>query len=402
MKRRILCCLLLLSTFGAVAQTSPDSCSFRMSLLTCAPGTDLYSLFGHTAIRVRDDRRGMDIVYNYGTFDDSDPLFYFHFTRGIMIYSLSAETFADFMQEYQYEHRGVVEQVINLDCKQKNILYEALRKNTLEENRFYTYRFHTDNCTTRAGLILEDNAGGPLVYPNVVEPRNPSFRDMINDYLNRQHQYWSEFGINILLGVHLDKKPTNLQAIHFLPDYLKAGFDHATVGNNPFVLQENILLAYPPSPAEKSLFTPTLVFWSLFFLSLILYAARKNPQAVKAGMIFDIIYFGLVGLIGIVMAYVWIFRVDDVCRDNFNIAWALPTHVIIVFFYFKKAGWIKTYFLITAALSATLLAGFPWWPQQISYAVIPILLTIIFRSLIIYKNRKHAEDNPVSGKTGHL
>ena len=78
-----------------------DSCAMEISLLTCAPGTDLYSLFGHTAIRVLDSRRGMDIVYNYGTFDDSDPMFYIKFMRGIMRYSLSAETYDSFMQEYE-------------------------------------------------------------------------------------------------------------------------------------------------------------------------------------------------------------------------------------------------------------------------------------------------------------
>ena len=129
----------------------------EISLLTCAPGTDLYSIFGHTAIRVRDSRRGMDIVYNYGTFDDTDPLFYVNFMQGIMRYSLSAETYENFMMEYEYEHRSVVAQVLNLNCAEKNQLYEALRKNTLEENRFYDYHFHTDNCTTRAGRIIESN-----------------------------------------------------------------------------------------------------------------------------------------------------------------------------------------------------------------------------------------------------
>ena len=44
-----------------------------VSVLTIMPGAPLYSAFGHTAIRVRDDSLGIDAVYNYGTFDfDAD------------------------------------------------------------------------------------------------------------------------------------------------------------------------------------------------------------------------------------------------------------------------------------------------------------------------------------------
>src|SRR5882757_9659195 len=150
MKHTAVAVLFFLRCITGFAQANTDSCTMEISLLTCAPGADLYSIFGHTAIRVRDDRRGMDIVYNYGTFDDTDPLFYIKFSRGIMRYSLSADTFENFLPEYQLEHRAIFAQVLNLDCAEKKQLYEALRTNTLEENRLYDYHFHTDNCTTRA------------------------------------------------------------------------------------------------------------------------------------------------------------------------------------------------------------------------------------------------------------
>src|SRR5664279_2340170 len=151
MKRTTILSVLLMFGMISIAQMNPapvntDSCTMEISLLTCAPGKDLYSIFGHTAIRVRDIGRGMDIVYNYGIFDDTDPMFYLKFMRGIMRYSLSAETYDSFMQEYQYEHRAVVGQVLDMSCAEKNNLYEALRKNTLDENRIYDYHFHTDNC----------------------------------------------------------------------------------------------------------------------------------------------------------------------------------------------------------------------------------------------------------------
>jgi len=119
MKRTVIILFLSIQSFLSHAQVTSDSCSMEISLLTCSPGNELYSLFGHTAIRIVDTRRGMDIVYNYGTFDDSDPLFYFYFTRGIMLYSLSVEPLDSFMKEYEDERRSVVEQILNLSCEEK-------------------------------------------------------------------------------------------------------------------------------------------------------------------------------------------------------------------------------------------------------------------------------------------
>src|SRR5687768_5965867 len=106
--RSVLSCLILLSCFSTIAQT--DSSHLRISLLTCSPGAELYSTFGHTAVRVTDSARGIDMVYNYGTFDDRDPGFYVKFTKGIMIYALSNYSYQDFLQEYAYEKRYVIEQ----------------------------------------------------------------------------------------------------------------------------------------------------------------------------------------------------------------------------------------------------------------------------------------------------
>src|SRR5687768_17292459 len=105
MKQALFFLTALLLTLHGFAQN--DSCRLRISLLTCSPGEELYSSFGHTALRVTDSTAGNDIVFNYGTFDDSDPQFYVKFTKGIMIYELSVYPYADFLREYQMQQRGV-------------------------------------------------------------------------------------------------------------------------------------------------------------------------------------------------------------------------------------------------------------------------------------------------------
>ncbi len=387
MKRIAIILFLTVCCSSLFAQVKKDSCTLEISLLTCSPGEELFSIFGHTAIRVRDTVRGMDIVFNYGTFDDTDPLFYAHFTRGIMNYSLSAETFDSFMMEYQLEHRSVIAQILNLTCNEKINLYEALRKNTLDENRIYQYRFHTDNCTTRAGKIIEANTASPFTYKNILPDPGPTFRDMIFEYLNPRHQYWSRFGIDLCLGMNLDRKPTNVEAIHFLPDYLYRGIDGASNGISPMVKERQTLISFPKTAAATNWLSPMNVFIFLFALSLLFYFTKNK----KALFIFDIVFFTVIGLCGLLITTLWIARVDDVCRNNMNVIWALPTHLIAVFFLRRKETWIKYYFLITALLATILLFGFPWWPQRMDMAVVPLLCIIIFRGFSLFQNRKDAE-----------
>jgi hypothetical protein len=331
----------------------------------------------------------MDVVYNYGTFDDTDPLFYFHFTNGIMIYSLSASTYDDFMLEYEYEKRAVVAQVLHLTCEQKKSLYEALRQNTTEENRLYNYQFYADNCTTRAGRIIESHSG-PLQIGNILPSPPPTYRQMIHLYLERQQQFWPEFGIDMLLGANLDKKPDNDQAIHFLPDYLMNGFDHAQTSSGPLVSRKKTLLEFPERKTAGAWFTPSFFFGFLILLGAAL-TLGKNSAAKKTLQVFDITLFSLLGILGLIMLYVWIFRVDEVCRNNINIFWALPTHIAAVFFLRKNPSWLKYYFLVTAVVAAILLTGFAWWPQQMNSAVAALLVLVIFRSFHQFKKSSNAK-----------
>ena len=123
--------------FSSTAQT--DSCGIRISLLTCTPGTELYSTFGHSAFRVVDSNNNTDLVFNYGTFDDSDPYFYLKFTRGLMMYALSVYPYRDFQWEYKAQNRSVIEQELQLSCEDKEKLQQQLMVNAQEENRFYLY-----------------------------------------------------------------------------------------------------------------------------------------------------------------------------------------------------------------------------------------------------------------------
>jgi Domain of unknown function (DUF4105) len=358
-------------------QSTVDSCPLQISLLTCSPGEELYSSWGHTAIRVIDSSTSTDIVFNYGTFDDSDPLFLARFTKGLMIYSLSAYPFSEFVEEYKYYKRGVIEQILNVDCQTKHNLFEALRRNYAGNNRFYNYYFKSDNCTTRARDILMNSIGKSLQLGQVIPKEAPTFRNLIHEYLDSSKQFWSKLGIDILLGATLDKKVNNLEAM-FLPDFLMKGFDSASVGNTQIVSGSKIILPIPNSTASTSLFTPTVVLW-IISIFLIILGFSKKKSATTTLLIFDRIFFAVLGVLGVLLLTLWIIRIDTVCRNNFNLLWALPTHLIIAFVPWRKR-WVKTYFKAITILTIALLVLFVLLPQQLNTALIPIILLIAIRS----------------------
>jgi len=300
------------------------------------------------------------------------------FTKGIMIYALSNYSYPDFLQEYQYEKRAVIEQDLQLTGDEKQKLYVALQQNASEQNRYYNYLFHTDNCTTRARDMIAQKAGASVVFKNILPAKPPTFRNLIHTYLDKSGQYWSKLGIDLLLGNNLDEKVTNEQAM-FLPDYLMKGIDSAMVDGRRLVAQKSVVLDIKPEQPTFALITPLILFTAvLVIIALLSFSANKRAQ--QSLNVFDSIFFLLVGLIGVVMVTLWVIRVDTVCRDNFNLGWALPTHLPVAFVVYLKRKWLQQYFKVVFVL--TLLFGLCWWliPQQINIAVAPVLCIILIRS----------------------
>ena len=161
--------LLIFSNGQAIAS---DNDSIRLSLLTCAPGEEIYSLFGHTAIRYEDPANGIDAVFNYGLFSFNTPNFILRFSLGETDYQLGATDYARFAAEYAFDGRSVWQQTLNLSKEEKAELIRLLQENYLPENRVYRYNFFYDNCATRPRDKIEESIDGKVIYP--AEPQDGS------------------------------------------------------------------------------------------------------------------------------------------------------------------------------------------------------------------------------------
>jgi len=331
----------------------------------------------------------MDIVFNYGTMEFDDFSFYLKFMKGEMLYYLSHTDMNSFLYEYQVTRRSVIEQPLNLNCEDKIKLFEALRINAREENKFYNYSFLYDNCSTRIRDMISKTPKSLIRFNNILPQKVPTFRNMIHEYLHKGQQHWSKLGIDLLLGSRIDKKVTNEQSM-FLPDYLMKGFDSANVllkpepqALSPLVQSKSALYQPPVNELTMPWFNPYLVL-TVFSILLLIVSFLHSTPAGKVVLIDRSLFF-ITGLLGMLMLGLWVFRQDTVCRDNMNIIWALPTHAVVAFFIGRNRPWVKNYFKITGLLGALLLLGWPWWPQELNNSLIPVILLLGIRSFTISK-----------------
>ena len=378
MKRSIVIFLVCFSSFIASAQ---DSCGVKISLLTCTPGSELYSIFGHSALRIVDSKVGTDIVYNYGTFQFDDPDFYSKFVNGKLLYFLSREAYPDFVYGYQMENRGIDEQILNLSCSEKQEIREFLGNNLQGDNKFYKYDFLYDNCTTRLRDIFEkymDSAG------QVNTAKGMSFRDGIHYYLDHGKMYWSKLGIDLLLGARIDKKMTNRESM-FLPEFLEEGLGHSISGDKNFIEAKQKILTQLVNGDEDSLLTTPLFVFSVLAILIIFLSFSNSPFVVHMLRIMDKLLFLLVGLLGCLCLYMWFVTDHKQTANNYNLFWAWPIHLVASFILYNGTPWVKQYIRIYMATLGLLLVFWMVLPQEMNPALIPIIILLLFRSWKILK-----------------
>lgn len=371
-------------SYSHISSSAQDSSHIRISLLTCTPGEELYSTFGHTAIRVTDSSSVTDYVFNYGTFNFEEPGFYTKFIRGKLWYYLSVENFEDFKYAYQADNRGITEQLLNMTAFEKIALMKALYENVKEQNKFYKYDFFFDNCTTRPRDMLVKYIKKPPVFRPVM-PEGTRFRQAIHQYLDKNEKYWSKLGIDLLLGAPTDAIMTTENA-QFLPDNLMKSLD--SCNQTPLLVASTTnLYSITTQKSNGSFITPVVVFASLLVLIVLL--SFSNNQWTKMFLQgFDGIFFFLTGALGIVLIFMWTGTDHSMTKNNYNLFWAWPTNILAAFFVNSHKKWVTAYFGLNLAGLIIVLASWFFLPQQLNNSLILIVLLMTYRSGLKYFTQK--------------
>ena len=367
------------------AYTAPLSAEAKISLLTCAPGDEIYSYFGHSAIRINDVQAGIDYVFNYGVFSFDTPNFIWRFTKGETDYMLYGYRMTSFMEEYQKDQRSVYEQVLNLTQEEKQSLFDALIENAKNENRVYRYKHFSDNCSTRVRDQFEKCVNHQLQYDTLTDTKL-TYRQLVD--LCVPGNSWNGFGIKLALGIPADKVTTYSQKM-YLPDFLSKDMATAKVVKDgvgvPFVKARTTIYDAAPVKSGFSWASPAVVV-NLFLLivaglTFVEYTRRKRMIAL------DFVVFFSVGFAGLMLGFLCFFSVLEATGWNLNLIWALPTHLIFAFLWLvpsirPKLGW---YLKLTTGILLLFLVTMFFLPQTFHWLVVPACLIILLRSNIFFK-----------------
>lgn len=346
--------------------------NLRVSILTCGTGNELYSVYGHSAIRIIDSANAKDVVYNYGTFNFGDPDFYIKFTRGKLLYYLNEEPFESFISLYQYELRSISEQVLKLNEEDAIKVQNFLINNVKEENKYYRYDFLFDNCSTRIRDLFENTFKGRIIFNRIISNDSVSFRTLLNHYERNLH--WERIGINLLMSDQVDKKMSSRESM-FLPHYLWMGFDNCYLDGVKLV-KETIDILPQSFEQNNTVNIPMYILWGIFILFVFLQYFLKNKTLLKA---FDILIFSITGLLGILMLFMWLGTDHAVCAWNRNLLWAFPLNVVFVFWIINNNEKVKRYSRYASTLIILGLLYQFFAEQKYIQEIFPLLLVLIMR-----------------------
>lgn len=352
---------------------SQDTSHLRISLLTCAPGDELYSIFGHSALRVTDSVSITDIVFNYGTFNFDEEDFYIKFMRGKLLYYLSIEDFNSFRMAYARDGRNIREQVLLLSAEEKIHLREKLIENLREEKKYYLYDFFLDNCTTRLRDLITEGKSPTPILPAVM-PESTTFRNAIHLYLDKGNQPWSKLGIDILLGGRTDRIMTTAEQ-EFLPENLMTAVDSC---HNISLIQSTEQYPATDTYAASGFFNPML-FFSFLLLAMLIICRSASTRLMYAAAGLDNFIFFITGILGVILILMWIGTDHKMTKDNYNLLWAWPFHTAAVLLP-RKAPWVKRYFLLHGIFLCLLLACWFFLPQKMNPALLPFIALLIYLS----------------------
>ena len=386
MKKFIFFFLLYVAIVFPLAAPAQDSTlsipKLQVSVLTCAAGEDIYTVWGHTAVRVIDSSKGTDIVFNYGTFDFNEPNFLAKFVKGSLLYFVSANYYADFLAEYKFDKREVVEQVLRLSAAEKIKWYEALKVNMIDSNRYYLYNFITDNCTTRIKDGLFKNSAFQPVGINI-----NSFRTEVVEAPYKHGLPWIGLGIDVLLGAFSDQKPTDFQAA-----YLPFLFHQQMANTRKLVMANNILVSTNQvETGQKGNSSNTPLYTLLILLCVYLFASKWNSLATqKLATVLDTMLLLTFSVGGLLVMYMSLFSKHTACYQNYNLMWLHPFYLFAIIFYFIKNEVIGKIGMVFFAATIALVLTSYWLPQHFSievWVLIGIALQLNYR--LIKKGQLH-------------
>lgn len=386
MKHKLLILLLIFCVANCFATNTrykawtEDISNTEISVLTCSPGDQIYSIFGHTAVRVCNPNIGLDAVINYGLFDFDQESFVYRFVKGETDYMCGAEAYNSFLYSYAWRGSGVKATVLDLTDAEKERFIRVLTNDLKPENREYRYNFAYNNCATKIRDIVNFAYSGKY---ESLQPSEFTFREVIGHYA--ENYPWYMFSFDICLGGKAYNTLMTPEEAQFLPEYLDAALNNSLINRDGEEIKpktkEEIHLTPVDSTIEKTIFTPFVVACILIILSICnLVLGKRFGKGLRiASNIYSGVIFLTYTLIGLLVTFLIFFSEHPFTTWNMNICIFNPLIAIpFVGLFIKNKSIFFKIINATLVLLAVLfiLYALIFWSFT-NHALIPLAIVLI-------------------------
>ncbi|WP_438965616.1 lipoprotein N-acyltransferase Lnb domain-containing protein [Flavobacterium sp.] len=316
MIKKILFFLVLLNVSFGFSLGFQWSQETKVSVITIGVANESHTFYGHTGLRFTDNSQAVDMVFNFGYFDFNTENFLLKFVKGDLQYFVAAQRYADFEYAYKMENRSIYEQELALNLEEKKQLFELINKTLYSEERFYTYKFIDRNCTTMVIDKINEIMGTKVI--KFQEKQKVTYREVLFPYTN--NHFYQQLGINLIFGTKVDQEASKL----FLPLDLKKELQKIKYNEKPLVIKETTV--FEAQKVEDFSYWDSI--YSLIAVMLILIMSNNKTL--------DLIYFIILGLLGILFCLVGFYSLHEEVLWNYNALLINPFYLLLVVFMWKK------------------------------------------------------------------
>lgn len=392
MRKLILTILFGLSVLMAPAavdstQVRDHSDSIRVSLVTCSPGTEVYEVYGHTALRIEIPSQGVDAVVNYGLFSFEAPNFVWRFIKGETDYVVGTIGYPIFEREYTDRGSTVTLQTLNLSREEKERLVYLLNENLRPENREYRYNFLYNNCSNKAGDMVE-LALSERLHPLENRSEGITYRDILHEYT--QEYPWLQLGIDYLLGVEADR-PIDPNQQKFAPEYLMYYTAQAQLVDSvrmyPYVIDTEVRGQLAGEPYVAPLLTPMQAMILLLLFVAVMCTLEFLIE--RRQWWFDVLLLLVQGVMGLVVAFLFFASEHPTVGSNWQVIYLNPLPLLFLPFIIRsesKRQVSRLYYVQLAMLAAAALVLYftGQYVQPAAWLLMAALAIRTLHSAVIY------------------
>lgn len=392
MRKLILTILFGLSVLMAPAAVDSTlvrdhSDSIRVSLVTCSPGTEVYEVYGHTALRIEIPSQGVDAVVNYGLFSFEAPNFVWRFIKGETDYVVGTIGYPIFEREYTDRGSTVTLQTLNLSREEKERLVYLLNENLRPENREYRYNFLYNNCSNKAGDMVE-LALSERLHPLENRSEGITYRDILHEYT--QEYPWLQLGIDYLLGVEADR-PIDPNQQKFAPEYLMYYTAQAQLVDSvrmyPYVIDTEVRGQLADEPYVAPLLTPMQAMILLLLFVAVMCTLEFLIE--RRQWWFDVLLLLVQGVMGLVVAFLFFASEHPTVGSNWQVIYLNPLPLLFLPFIIRsesKRQVSRLYYVQLAMLAAAALVLYftGQYVQPAAWLLMAALAIRTLHSAVIY------------------